>query len=86
MSDESDCRAVTAQVFRLLKEEREQRGLSKYALAAKSGLSQQAIGYIERGMTSPALETLLRMAKAMEVDLAVVLRKAQREMAKPETK
>lgn len=81
MSVETESAAVCTEVFRLLKEAREKRGLSKYAIAMKSGLSQQAIGYVERGEIAPSLHTLLRIAKAMEVDFAEILREAERAVA-----
>jgi transcriptional regulator with XRE-family HTH domain len=44
------------------------------AVAERAGLSQQMVSYVERGMRNPTLETLLRMAEALEIDLWVVLR------------
>lgn len=86
MSVESESKAVCAQLFRLLKEERERLGLSKYALSAKCGLSQQAIGYIERGMTSPAFDSVLRMTKAMDLDLGDLLAKATQRASSRKTR
>jgi transcriptional regulator with XRE-family HTH domain len=40
-------RAVCTQAIRLLREERVKRGLSKYALSAQCGLTQQTISYME---------------------------------------
>ena len=47
-------------------------------VAERSGLSQQMISYVERGMRNPTLETLLRIAAALETDLAKVLQSAQK--------
>jgi transcriptional regulator with XRE-family HTH domain len=74
--------ALCAHVVRLLKEEREQRGLSKYAISQRSGISQPMVGYVERGLRNPTLETLLRMADAVGVELEDVLRKARRASGK----
>ena len=68
--------AVCVQVARLLREERERQKLSKYAMAERSGLSEQMIGYVERGMRNPSLETVLRMTAALEVDLGEFVRRA----------
>ena len=68
---------VCVQVIRLLKKERERRGLSKYFVAQESGMSPQMIGYVENEMRNPTLETVLRIAEAMNVDLAEIIRKAQ---------
>jgi len=46
-------------IIQPLKEERERKGLSKYLVAQQSGLSQQAIGYMEKGNRIPSLETIL---------------------------
>ena len=73
MLDDKSYRAVCAEIVALLRKERERRGLSKYALSERSGLSQQMIGYVERGMRSPSLETVIRLAVGLEVDLAQII-------------
>jgi transcriptional regulator with XRE-family HTH domain len=45
-------------------------------VARRAGLSQQMVSYVERDMRNPTLETLLRIASALEIDLADVLRQA----------
>lgn len=65
-------------LVRLLSEERIRHGLSMNRLAEKSGLSQSMISLLERGMRSPTLETLLRVAIALDVDLSELLKKASR--------
>jgi transcriptional regulator with XRE-family HTH domain len=45
-------------------------------LAAKSGLSQPMISYVERGLRNPTLDTLLRIASALDVDLSKLLEQA----------
>lgn len=47
-------------------------------VAERAGLSQQMVSYVEREMRNPTLETLLRIAAAIGVDLAEVLRRAMR--------
>lgn len=73
--------AECEKIIQLLKAERERRGLSKYAVAQQSGLSQQAIGYMEKGHRIPSLETVLRIANAMNVDLPAIIKRAQKELA-----
>lgn len=36
------------------------------------------VSYVERGLRNPTLETMLRMAKAMDADLAAIIRQALR--------
>ena len=45
-------------------------------LAKKSGLSVAMISYVERGLRSPTLDTLLRIAAALGVDLSKLLKQA----------
>jgi transcriptional regulator with XRE-family HTH domain len=73
--------AECERIIKLLKEERQRRGFSKYFIAQESGLSQQAIGYMEKGHRIPSLETVLRVAKAMNVDLAEIVRQALQEIS-----
>ena len=67
---------MCTQIVRVLREERERKGLSRYAVAARCGLSEQMIGYVERGLRNPSLETVVRLASGIGVDLATVVRKA----------
>jgi transcriptional regulator with XRE-family HTH domain len=67
----------------LLQKERERRKLSKYFVAQESGLSPQMVGYVERGLRNPTLETVLRMAEAMNVDFEDIIKRARKELPKP---
>ena len=73
--------AVCARVAQLLREEREKRGLSMTILGDRAGLSQQMVSYVERGMRNPSLDTLIRLTNAMEIDLAELIREAQKPTA-----
>jgi transcriptional regulator with XRE-family HTH domain len=70
--------AATSRVIRLIREERVRAGVSIYRLSKRSGVSQQMIGYVERGLRIPSLDTLLRIANALDVDLSKVIKKATR--------
>ena len=78
MTDEVFLRARASQVIRLLREERERRGLSMSVLAKAAGLSQSAISRIENGLRNPSLDTLLHIAAVIEVKLEDVIAKARR--------
>lgn len=53
-----------------LSQARGARGLSRRALSLRAGLAQAVVGQIERGdVTSPALETVSKLAVALEVSL-----------------
>ena len=72
---------VTANVVRLLREEREKRGLSMNVVAQRSGLSHSIVSLIERDLRNPTLDTLLRIAEAIDIDLGEILTRA-RQMAR----
>jgi transcriptional regulator with XRE-family HTH domain len=67
---------ISAEVIRLLRQERQAQNLSVYRVAKDSGLSQQMIHYVERGMRNPTLDTLLRIAEALDVDLSRLIKRA----------
>jgi transcriptional regulator with XRE-family HTH domain len=53
---------------------REERGISMRALARRSGLSANALSMIERGLTSPSVSTLNKLATALEVPITAFFR------------
>ena len=63
--------AIAAQVAR----ERRARDLSQNALAGLCGTTQSAIARLERGARPPRLDTLLRIARALDCELVVQLRR-----------
>ena len=70
------------EIVRLLKEERKAQGISMEDLAAKAGLSQSMISLLERDLRNPTLDTLLRIADTLDVDLAKILAKAAASASK----
>lgn len=73
---------VQSHVARILREERERQGLSMTALAERSGLSQGMISLFEREHRNPSLETLIRIAHVLQIDLSLVIRRAYNAAAK----
>lgn len=73
--------AIAANVVRLLRKEREKRGLSMNVVAQRSGLSHSIISLIERDLRNPTLDTLLRIADAIEIDLGEILMRARKELS-----
>ncbi len=65
-------KAVAAELQR----RREALGLSRNGLAQKAGISVQSVCFIENGVNSPSLSTLLRICKALGANLTTVLRRA----------
>lgn len=62
--------AIAAQVAA----RRRQRDLSQHALAELCGTTQSAVARLERGTRPPRLDTLLRIANALDCELDVQLR------------
>jgi transcriptional regulator with XRE-family HTH domain len=52
--------------------------LSQEALAHRAGLQRAYIGQLETGMRSPGLETLAKLARALELDAADLVRGLQK--------
>ena len=75
-SDKKSQQAVCSRVAKILRQEREKKGLSMNAVAERAGLSQQMVSYVEREMRNPTLETALRIAAALEIDFSQVMRQA----------
>jgi transcriptional regulator with XRE-family HTH domain len=53
--------------------ERRTRGFSQDALAVAAGLHRDAICKIERDQRSPRLDTLVRIARALEISVGEVV-------------
>ena len=82
MADQNQRNAVHSEVIRLLREERERQGISQYELAPKAGLSASTLSVIERELRNPTLDTLLRIAGVLEVELGELLIQASAEVRK----
>jgi transcriptional regulator with XRE-family HTH domain len=64
------CAAIAEQVI----EQRHARGLSQQELAELCGTTQSAIARFERGGRPPRIDTLLRIAEALDCELVVQFR------------
>ena len=67
---------------RLVKLERERRGLSQAELAALVGMQQPAIARLERGRAEPRFAALRKIAAAMGQRVEVRFRPARRGLAR----
>ena len=68
--------AICSHVARILREEREKREISMTVLAERAGLSQAMISFVEREIRNPSLETLIRIAEVLELNLGEVIKRA----------
>jgi transcriptional regulator with XRE-family HTH domain len=57
-----------------IREERRRRGLSQEKLAEVAGMDRQAINRIEQGHQSALIDNLIRIAAALDVPLADLVR------------
>jgi transcriptional regulator with XRE-family HTH domain len=64
---------LTRRVARALRTHREARGLSLTQTATRAGLSKTILSTIEAGAGNPSLETLWRIARALDVTLGTLL-------------
>jgi transcriptional regulator with XRE-family HTH domain len=80
MMDTFENEAASIDVGQRLRILRDERGISMRALARRSGLSANALSMIERGLTSPSVSTLTKLAAALEVPIMAFFRQEkQRE-------
>jgi len=70
--------AISSQVVRLLKAEREKRGISLNLLAQKAGVSRQTVAFIEQGLRNPTMNTLFRLTSALEVEPEKIIARARK--------
>jgi transcriptional regulator with XRE-family HTH domain len=63
-----------AQIAAQVSRQRQERGYSQQELALICGTTQSAIARLEKGGRPPRIDTLLKIAEALDCDLAVELR------------
>ena len=69
-----------ALVGKILREYRKKRGLSQEVLSGLAGLDRTHYSKIERGLRSPTLETLFKIAHALDIpphELIIAIEKAE---------
>ena len=70
--------AISLQVIRLLKAEREKRGISMNLLAQKAGINRQTVAFIEQGLRNPTMNTLFRLTTALGVEPEKIIARARK--------
>lgn len=71
--------APSVYVGQLLRQLRDERGISIRELSRISGLSANALSMIERGLTSPSVSTLYRLTDALNVPITALFRQDQEQ-------
>ncbi len=72
-----------AELVRLLGQKRQQRGLSRNQLATLTGLNQSTISRLESNQLNSTMDSLLRVADELEVDLGELLQQALKKVGPP---
>lgn len=67
---------MCAELARLLGEARKRRRLSKNSLASLTGLNQSTVSRLENHHDNPTIDTLLRVAEALGVNLGDIVKRA----------
>lgn len=67
---------IQSAVIAALRNRRESVPMSMNKLAEKSGLSLTMISFVERELRKPTLDTLLRIADALDIELSTVIAQA----------
>ena len=73
MSKTSQREEIIARLVELIQAERLRRKLSLNEVATRSGLSHTMVMRVEKRERLPTIDTLLRIADALEIDLSAVL-------------
>ena len=69
--------ATCSNVVRILAEERKRQKMAMRDLADIAEVSQAMISLVENGLRNPTLETLLRIADALGIELSDVIARAK---------
>jgi transcriptional regulator with XRE-family HTH domain len=70
--------AIIEHLAALFKERRLRQGVSLNEVASRAGLSHTMVMRVEKGERLPTIGTLLRIAEALDVNLATLLQRAIR--------
>ncbi|MEO8556878.1 MAG: helix-turn-helix transcriptional regulator [Actinomycetota bacterium] len=65
--------AIATRIGRVIRREREKRGLSQEALSELAGINRSFLGEIERGMAIPSIVTLQKLADSLGVKLSELI-------------
>lgn len=72
---------VVLEIMQTFKKTRLKKGLSHEALAKMIGVTRPAISHLENGKRKPSLLLSLRLAQALDIELADVLRELEQIQA-----
>ena len=73
-----DAIELSRQVVGLINEVKEQKNITNYRLAQLSGLSEAYLSYLFKGERQPTLASLFRITEALEINLADIITKVEK--------
>lgn len=76
MKDPKRRAQICFETIRLLSEERRRRNLSKNRVAVLCGLNQSTVSRLENYPDNPTLDSLLRVADVLEINLGALIAEA----------
>ena len=76
MSKTSERQAIIGRLIELIQAERFRQKLSLNEVATRSGLSHTMVMRVEKRERLPTIDTLLRIADALQIDLGSALKRA----------
>lgn len=76
MSKTSEHEAIIARLIELIQAERLRQKLSLNEVATRAGLSHTMVMRVEKRERVPTIDTLLRIAHALQIDLGSMLKRA----------
>jgi transcriptional regulator with XRE-family HTH domain len=68
--------AISAEIARLMGERRKRLKLSKNKIAYLTGLNQSTVSRLENHHENPTMDSLLRVADVLEINLGDVIKRA----------
>lgn len=73
--------ATSATIAQRLREFREQRRFTQTELGARAGIAAASVSHFETGQRLPALESLMKLADALEVSVDALLGRVPSDLA-----
>ena len=69
-------------VGRVIQKTREEKGLSQEVVSGLADIGRTHLSAIERGERKPTLETLYRLANALDVNMSDIIREIENQLDK----
>ena len=73
-------------IAKRLKAARKQKGINQFELSLQSGVSQNMIACIESGKRNPTFQTVIKLCRALDVNLSEILKDIEPAAKTPDTK